>query len=580
VKYNKIFFILPIFIFITTLLFSQSNSSASSSKSSDKSKSADSQNNNAKTQDDEEWLNNYINIDPTDDLLNGFKLKGYKISKAYVENLQWNQEIKLYIDDIDKYNLRKNINILPRFPYVFMLFGGFDNGRGFDPGFLFRADNFLDTRSALTLGFSYAQNGKMWTFANFEYPVLLQNRLKVFGTLGYFTTYPQASSYIDSFQGTDLYPVTDGAGNWVTSSNFPNQPATQSNFLNKVFNKIWKTFDIPFYRQVENGIDAVGGFDYRIPLVELNTITSAKFTFKYDSWRVINIHKSSYLYGSDVGENVYKENGDPQDIDFINTANIGLNLREELRWDQLKQTSTIATGYYLSYAGDFYLPTSGYLPFFVQEPNSQFRVKNRIEGKFIKKILREFSVRSRLLVDINYNISEDFSGDPYVRGLASQELTGWFACLANLVLYVPVVNIDMHAAGDVPFNKDAKFLVYLDIFSDLGFTIENYNFYLENAIERRNKGDIKNALFPYNLDKQLLIGEIKNASFPYNADKQITNNNNYLLPAVTFGAGLRIYPYFLPFIIRFDAAFNLLKTIEYGDASQSFELIFSFNEMF
>lgn len=107
--FNKKIIILPILLLICSFLFSQNNSSASSSASSEKTKNNETQKNNVKTQDNDDWLNNYINIDPSDDLLHDFKLKHYKISKDYVENLEWNQEIKTYIDDIDAYNLRKNI---------------------------------------------------------------------------------------------------------------------------------------------------------------------------------------------------------------------------------------------------------------------------------------------------------------------------------------------------------------------------------------------------------------------------------------------------------------------------------------
>lgn len=75
----------------------------------------------------------------------------------------------------------------------------------------------------------------------------------------------------------------------------------------------------------------------------------------------------------------------------------------------------------------------------------------------------------------------------------------------------------------------------------------------------------------------------KNVYYVYPQQLHYLGSNNYLIPASTLGAGLRIYPYFLPFIIRFDVGFNLLKTIAYAGtigAAQSFELIFSFNEMF
>ena len=57
-------------------------------------------------------------------------------------------------------------------------------------------------------------------------------------------------------------------------------------------------------------------------------------------------------------------------------------------------------------------------------------------------------------------------------------------------------------------------------------------------------------------------------------------NNNYLLPTVTVGSGINIYSYFLPFIIRFDVAMNILKAASYQNAAGCFEIVLSFSEMF
>src|SRR4030042_3993571 len=134
---------------------------------------------------DTDWLSFYINLDPSDDLFYNYKLKNYKVSKDYVKNLSYNQEIDFYIDAIDEHNLRKNINALPRFPFIFMPYGGYSYNRGFDIGFLFRADNFLNTRLALTFATSFGQKGKFWLHTNVEYPALLNDRLKLLGTFSF-----------------------------------------------------------------------------------------------------------------------------------------------------------------------------------------------------------------------------------------------------------------------------------------------------------------------------------------------------------------------------------------------------------
>ncbi len=479
------------------------------------------------TTEDTDWLNYYINLDPSDDIFYNYKLKNYKISEEYVKNLSYNQEIDFFIDAIDEHNLRKNINVLPRFPFIFMPYGGYSYNRGFDIGFLFRADNFLNTRLALTFASSFGQKGKFWFHTNIEYPALLKNRLKLLGSFSFFTSYPQYASKVAT------YPSIEG-----------------DNDIMKLFNKIWNKLDIDFYKQSEYGFYFIPGIDYRIPFIDLNTITTIELIYKYDHLRVGNIVGSSYDYDVEEAELL------PEQI-LIDQSNFSFNIRQEFRWNKLKQTASIPVGMYLSFWNKFYLPTTiGY-------PNNEFRFKSRFEGKFSYKIFREFAARARLLLAANYNISEDFSGDPYIRGLADQELTGWFALLANVELYIPLVNVTMKGAADREFKRDAKFILYWTFFLDAGFTIENYNYYLENFVERMPREAIKNSLVFGDPLGQTYLG-----------------NYNYLLPATTVGSGIKIYSYFLPFIMRFDIGYNILKAASYQNGYECIEFIFSFSEMF
>jgi hypothetical protein len=272
--------------------------------------------------------------------------------------------------------------------------------------------------------------------------------------------------------------------------------------------------------------------------------------YKYDHLRVGDIYGSSYEYDEEEKEEL------PQQI-LIDQSNLSFNIRQEFRWNKLKQTSSIPTGVYLSFWSKFYLPTT------IGVPNDTFRFKSRLEGRFGYKIFREFAVRARILLGINYNISEDFSGDPYIRGLADQELTGWFAFLGNIEAYIPVVDVTMKAAADKPFKRNAKFNLFWTLFLDGGFTIENYNYYLENFIERMPRENIKNSIVYGDPFGQTFLGK-----------------ENYLLPACSVGSGIKIYSYFLPFIIRLDVAMNILKAAIYQDASESVEIVISFSEMF
>ena len=136
----------------------------------------------------------------------------------------------------------------------------------------------------------------------------------------------------------------------------------------------------------------------------------------------------------------------------------------------------------------------------------------------------------------------------------NSHLTGWFGFLGNIELYVPLVDVTMKAVADVPFNKDAKFVLFWTFFLDGGFTIENYNYYLKNFIERMPRENIKNSLIYGEPLGQTFIGE-----------------DNYLLPSVTAGSGIKIYSYFLPFIIRIDVAMNILKAASYRNGAECIE---------
>jgi hypothetical protein len=196
----------------------------------------------------------------------------------------------------------------------------------------------------------------------------------------------------------------------------------------------------------------------------------------------------------------------------------------------------------------FYIPTG------VGEIGEKFRLKTEIEERFTYKFFREFAVKTRLILGANYNISKDYSGEPYVRGYAAKELTGVFALLGNLELLVPVMNIDIKEAVNIPLKKDAKFLLYLALFADGGFTIDNYGYPLEN--------------FTFD-DYREQAQSTFNANLGYNYK---------LIPALSAGAGIRFYPYFLNFIIRFDFSMNIIKAAIYN--KYSYDIALSFTEMF
>jgi hypothetical protein len=509
----KILF-MSLFIFASFCVFPQKNDNKIKDVTADL-KIIDATGDTAKTDatsDRYNWLKQYITLDPSNDIYYGYVIKKYKISKEYIEALQWNQRIEFFIDDFDKYNFRKNTNILPWFPFVFTPYSGYNFNRGFGLGFLFRADNIANSRIDFSAATSFEQKGKFWQDFNIEYPGLLKsNRLRLFWTFAVSTTYPQFASSLSYYDS--------------------------SNAIINIFNKVWRKLGFYFTDFNETGLYFVSGFDYRIPKIEVNTITSFEFNYK------------NYSGILDHWDDIYPAMRNVSHSDF------SFNIKEELRWSKMKPTTTIPVGNELTGSVKFYLPTN------VGPLNSEFRFKSKIEDRFTKKIFREFAVRARAILFGNYNISDDYSGDPYIRGFLTGELTGFCGLLANLELYIPLVNIDIKTAGNLVLNRDAKFLLYLVLFADGGFTIDNYDYITETyPISERHKVWTQEKQDENHLRQFWLV------------------DNYYITPAISAGGGLRLYPYFLNFIVKFDVAVNILKAAYEKDGLV--EITLSFTETF
>ncbi|OHD20248.1 MAG: hypothetical protein A2Y34_04925 [Spirochaetes bacterium GWC1_27_15] len=503
---NKCFLLVVLFFIINTFFYSQDLTNDTKP--------------NDPTTDSFLWLKGYLNIDVSDDLYYGKLARKYNITKNYIDILKHNQKINFLVDEVDKYNFVKNTNMLIWFPYIFMPYGGYSyrgnvsrggdiyNG-GFTLGFLYRMDNINNSNIAITFASSYAQRGKFFHLINLEHPSILKdNRLKLILTLSFFTTFPQYSSTI-------YYNDT-------------------TNTALNIFNKIWDRLEINFTEINETGLSFIGGVDYRIPKIELNSTSSLELTYKYDVAK-------AYWDGEAWSSSKPKE-------ELLNRSNFSFNIKQEFRWNKLKQTSTIPKGNELLGFVKFYIPTSNGIL------NNDFRFKARIEEKFYKILPRDFAFKIRAIMQANYNLSEDFSGDPFIRGYVDKDITGFFALFTNLEFLIPLINVEIKDVGSLPTRKDAKILMYFNIFVDGGFTIENYDLILENSIlygERRKHNDFA----AYNIDK-----------------------NYYLIPALSAGAGIKLYPYFLNFIIRLDVAFNLTKIIYNKEVG--LEIVFSFTDIF
>ncbi len=451
------------------------------------------------------FIKKYMNIDVSDDLYYGTIVSKYKIKEEYLKDLVFNDKINFFIEDIDRHNLLKNVNMLVWFPYIFMPIGGYSYNRGFDFGFLYRMDNIDNSLVSFTAATTFGQNGRFYQHLNFENPNILKDkRLRMFTTLSFFTSAPQYQSKLNLF--------------------------SKDNIFMNLFNTLWNKLKINFNGLDQTGLYFVGGFDYRIPKIEVNFTTFLQIDYRYDRSNLAKFE-----------ENCIEEKS-------ILKHNLSLSLKEDIRWNKTKRTATIPVGNDLKASFSFYLPTS--LGDFAKE----FRFKSKIEEKYTKILFKDFAVKFRGTLFANYNLSEDFSGDPDLRGYFDGEITGFSGLFANVDFYIPVINVNINQAGGTPLLKDAKFLLYLNIFADGGFTIENYNFVLDK--------------FPYS----------QRSGQPDTF--QVNLGNGYaLIPAFSVGAGLRVYPYFLNFILRLDFGVDLIKAIAYQKAP-NLEFVFSFSDLY
>jgi hypothetical protein len=450
---------------------------------------------------DNNTLDDYITLDASDDIYRNVQLKGFKPNSDYLKGLRFRQRLVFGIERYDRLNLRANTNVLPRFPYLFMLTGGYSSGRGIEAGFLFRADNLANSRVVLTAATAFGTRSGNNFLLGVEYPAILpEDRLRLFGNI--YVTDSSSAYFLQekslTFSGFNTY----GSG----------------------------------YSLASVGFNVVTGATYRIPTIELQAGGSIDFMYRHN----------------------YRLRDPVTDVESaISVNNFGVVAGIDVDWNQQKQTNTIATGNDISLDLNFYIPTT------IGDLHSSFRFQSVIEERFAWKFFREFALRFRGILSANAALSGEWSGDPWVRGLAGQELTGWFALLGSVELFLPLLHVDMKSALTIPFSQDAKFILYWVIFVDGGFTIENYSYPLAGDIIRASRQDIKNSLSASDSQGQALLG-----------------SGHYLLPAVTVGSGIRIYPYFLPFIIRFDAGFNILKAAIYQDVGECFELTLSFSETF
>lgn len=465
-----------------------------------------------------DWMEKYITVDPSDDIFYGYKLKHYTPEESYVKNLKWRHDVDFYIPGIDKFNLRQNINNLPRFPFLIIPMGNLaislSGNTGIDLpimelGFLFRHDNINNSRFSFTAAGTFSQNDKLYLMNNFEYLGFLpDDRLRVFSTLAFFTSGPQYSA------------------EYLLNS--------ENDTLTRIIASAFRSLATPFAELNSTGFTSISGADFRIPLFDLNTVTAVEFSYQYNAARILS---------NDSFPPKYENRNDNQ---------FNINIIEEFKWDKLKQTSTIAEGNHLSLFTKFHLPTH------VGAINKEFRFQSRLEERLSFKFYREFAFKGRLLLAANYNLSQDFSGEPYVRAVMPQELTGFFALIANAEVLLPLMNINIKKVADKKIRRFAPWILYGAVFVDLGFTLENDRFLFDGVNERA--------------DGVKYIDTEKHGPLFF-------NDGYYMIPAFSAGFGLRAHPYFMHFIVRLDFSLNIMRAILKQEAPP-FQIAISFNDMF
>lgn len=449
----------------------------------------------------------YISISEEENLYD-LTIDWYKIDIEYIKSLNFRNIFNTGHKYFDDKNIVKNTNILPFFPFVLAPVFDYSFNKGFDTGFIFILDNIKNF--SISSGLSFCQNEYINFLFGFEYYGFLKNkRLSLMNNLYFYTSIPQY--YSKYYYNSDI------------------------NFLYNAFSSIWKTLRISFNELNTTGISYNIGIDYRVPVVELNFLTQLSINYRYDYGIIINDKES-----------------------ILDKNNFYIIVSENIIWNKTKQSKAVLVGNYLKTGVDFFIPTM------IGDIASDFRFKFRLEDRFYYKFFKEFYIKLRGIFSINYNISDDYSGDPYVRGFAKEELTGFLALIGNAEIYIPLIHISLKdSVNQERFKKEPNFILYLTFFVDGGFTIENFSYILDNKWYRKDIKSIKNSLTG---GSDLLT--------------QFIGNNSYIFPALSVGSGLKVYPYFLNFIFRIDFAMNILKAIIYQKPEESFQIVFSLSDSF
>jgi hypothetical protein len=281
--------------------------------------------------------------------------------------------------------------------------------------------------------------------------------------------------------------------------------------------------EIRWNEDLNAGFAFNGSVSYRIPKLE------ASVTPKFD------INYTNLIVDGDFS-------GSERTIYDINSLSVAVGAGFGKSW--VKEGELTPTGNKFDMSVMFYLPTT------LGENNERFRFSFTFTDTFYYTFKRNHHLKFRARFFANYNRAPDYSSE--LRGTAAHEFEGWIGAFINLDYYLPLFSVDFSRIMNFDPGRELMFQVFWSFFVDMGATLVN----MDNE-------DVKPEY-------------IINNDGGFNVLK--------ILPALTAGTGVRIYPRFISLIIRLDVGVNGWKFIREGfnfsALPRSLELYITFSKFF
>ncbi|HBD95483.1 MAG: hypothetical protein A2015_08125 [Spirochaetes bacterium GWF1_31_7] len=439
----------------------------------------------------------------------------FGIDENYIKRITRIKNLKTYNDEIDIHNITYNTNVSLRFPFTFIPFGGVNLGFNNTSHYGFRG---------FDIGFLYKMETLLRGTASFT-------TLNSFTSTGSFITFTQFDIYPD-FSKDKKIKIYNNASIYTTAPQFSflkDFHASSGGYIGRLFKRL--KIDQTNYNKT--GFSYGAGIEVVLPFKDIVSDTSIAVDYNFTDTILTDPYRIIY----------------PADEKNIQKSELYINIMETLTFSMQKQDKALLLGEIVRVYGmaSFPLLKDG----FDRTPELNLKISN----VYTKKIYKDFALKTRILGGLNFNSRENLSGDGMVRGLNKGDFTGFTYLLANIDLLLPMVNININSAADVVFRQKVNFIMYLALFIDGGIALNNDTLSINNCeFEYTN-----NYLKEYRL------------YFP--------DSDNYFNYSFTAGGGLRIYPYFLHFMVRLDIGINLLDTIIYKNAPHV-ELTISLNDVF